>query len=415
VGEFSILSLKPWKQRRKFQLERLFFILYTSLLGLIYILATPFLYWASRRKIKYRDSLPARFFLKANPPLKPNGVWFHSCSFGEARAIYPIAKQLPNELLRLTTTTQTGYKAISKLSKQSRYLPFEPLLFRWIRPQKVLVVLEAEFWYLLFALSKNLGAKTMLINARMSDRSFPKYRRMAFLYRRIFKHIDEVYAQTELDRERLMELGAKNIQVIGNIKLADIPKKSRELSKPKVLLVCGASTHEGEEELILNAFVELKQLEPTARLVLVPRHPERFQTVSKMVERLAQLEHYSWHEYSENEAFNSDIVVANVLGELINIYAISDIVILGGAFAPLGGHNASEPAQFGCKIISGVHYFNQRDIFATIEGITIVESEALSATLKRHKSLQPSKIINRTDINPIVKSILKELENGKSV
>jgi len=377
--------------------------------SIVYTISLPYIFYLSKRKSKYKESIPARFFLKNNKPLKPNGVWFHVCSFGEARAIYPIIEKLPKEILRTTTTTTTGYDALSSKIEQSRYLPFETLLFSWIRPQKVLIVMEAEFWYLLFALAKKRGAKTMLINARMSDRSFPKYKRVSLLYKMIFSYIDEVYAQTQIDKERLKKLGAKNITVIGNIKLANIPSITKKLSKPKALLVCGASTHEGEEELILDAFVKLKRSEPNSKLVIVPRHPERFKKVSSMVEELAKFHHYSWHNYSDNEAFNSDIVVADILGELVNIYAISDIVILGGAFEPIGGHNAAEASQFGCKIISGECYFNQRDIFAMIEGIAIVKKESLAKTLIEHKKLKNTKIINRTNIQPILKSIEKEL------
>ena len=391
-------------------MDRAFFILYAVVMAIAYLLSLPFLLFFSKQQIKYKISIPARFFLKNNRPLSPNGIWFHVCSFGEARAIYPLLDALPKEALRLTTTTQTGHEAIFlKSEKESRYLPFEPLLFLWLKPQKVLLVMEAEFWYLLFALAQRRGAKTLLINARMSDRSFPKYKQVAWLYRQIFKYVDEVYAQSQIDKERLAFLGAKNITVIGNIKLANIAKTSRELTKPKVLLVCGASTHEGEEKLILDAFVKLKKEEPTARLILVPRHPERFKKVSDLVEACARDNHYSWHNYSQNEALNSDIIVADVLGELVNIYAVSDVVILGGAFAKVGGHNAGEAAQFGCKIISGEHYFNQRDIFSMIEGIAIVSESNLSRRLQQHAQLIPTRIIQRTDINPILESIKREL------
>ena len=391
-------------------MDKIFFILYSIIITIVYAIALPFLFWFSKRRSKYKISIPARFFLKNNSPLKSDGIWFHSCSFGEARAIYPIVEKLPQDLLRLTTTTQTGYEAISKKqSEQSRYLPFEPLLFSWIKPQKVLVVMEAEFWYLLFVLAQKRGAKTLLVNARMSDRSFHKYQRMSWFYRLIFAHIDEVYAQSQLDRERLELLGAKNIQVIGNVKLADIPVVTKQLSKPRAMLVCAGSTHEGEEQLILEAFSKLKEEETSAKLVIVPRHPERFEKVSLMVKEFAREYHYSWHNYSDNEAFNSDIVVADVLGELINIYAISDIVILGGAFTPVGGHNAAEAAQFGCKIISGEHYFNQRDIFSMIEGIAIVTESNLAKRLQQHGQLIPTKIIQRTDIEPILESIKREI------
>jgi len=391
-------------------MDRVFFILYAIVTTMAYLISLPFLLFFSKRQVKYKISIPSRFFLRNNKPFTPNGIWFHVCSFGEARAIYPLLDALPQEDLRLTTTTQTGYEAISlKAKTESRYLPFEPLLFAWLKPQKVLLVMEAEFWYLLFALAKKRGAKTLLINARMSDRSFHKYERMRWLYKKIFVQIDEVYAQSSLDKERLERLGAKNVKVIGNIKLANIPKATRALNKPKVLLVCGASTHEGEEKLILDAFVKLKEEHPMARLILAPRHPERFEKVSKMVELCAKAQHYTWHNYSQNEALNSDIIVADILGELVNIYAISDVVILGGAFAKVGGHNAAEAAQFGCKIISGEHYFNQRDIFSMIQGIAVVTESNLSRRLQQHAQLMPTKIIERTDINPILESIKREL------
>jgi len=391
-------------------LKKFFFIFYSIFISLIYAISIPFLIYLSKKKKKYKISIPARFFLKNNPPFTPNGVWFHTCSFGEARGIYPILDKLPTDRLRLSTTTQTGYEAIKeKQPKESRYLPFEPLLFYWLKPQKVLVVMEAEFWYLLFALAKKRGAKTLLINARMSDRSFHKYKRVSWFYKMIFSYIDEVYAQSNIDKERLEMLGAKNIQVIGNIKLANIPKSTKKLSKPKALLICGASTHQGEEELILNAFAELKKENPRIKLTIAPRHPERFDKVANIIKKVALENGYSWHRYSQSEAFNSDIVLVDILGELVNIYAISDIVILGGAFEPHGGHNAVEVAQFGCKIISGIHYFNQRDIFNTIEGIKIVEKEELTETLKNYKELKPSKIIYKTDIEPIIESIKREL------
>ena len=265
--------------------------------------------------------------------------------------------------------------------------------------------MEAEFWYLLFALAQSRGAKTLLINARMSDRSYPKYQKIGWLYKEIFKYIDEVYAQTPKDKERLESLGAKNVTVTGNIKLAHLPAVTKELLKHSGLVVCGASTHEGEEALILNAFGALKKEHPEAVLLLVPRHPERFDKVAHMVERFAKEHHCTTQRYSQNEVLESDIVLVDRLGELVNIYAISDIVILGGAFQPIGGHNAAEAAQFGCKIISGEHYFNQRDIFDAIEGIAVVDASNLSKRLLQHGVLKPTVIKNRSDITPIVESI----------
>ena len=385
-------------------MEKFFFFLYSALSFILYVLALPLL-WLFSFKKKYQISIPARFFLKRNPPLIPEGIWFHSCSFGEANAVRPIVEALPKESLRMSTTTQTGFDVISSYTEQSRYLPFESLLFAWIKPQRALVVMEAEFWYLLFALSKIRGAKTLLINARMSDRSFPKYYKVRWFYMRIFKYIDEVYAQTAKDKERLELLGAKNVTVTGNIKLSILPEVTKVLQKPDGLIVCGASTHENEEALILDAYLKLKAQDADAKLVLAPRHPERFEKVADLIASVAKKNGLKWHRYSQDERFESDVVLIDRLGELVNIYKISDIVILGGAFEPIGGHNAAEAAQFGCKIISGKHYFNQRDIFGAIEGIAIVEVTNLSRRLLQHSLLKPAVIKQRSDITPILKSI----------
>ena len=389
-------------------MEKLFFFLYSFVTFFIYILALPFLVLFSF-KTKYKNSIPARFFLWNNKPLESNGIWFHSCSFGEAKAIKPLVDALPQESLRMSTTTQTGFVAIGEYTIQSRYLPFESLLFTWLKPQKALVVMEAEFWYLLFALAKSRGAKTLLINARMSDKSFPKYEKIGWLYRQIFKHIDEVYAQTVLDKERLESLGAKNVVVTGNIKLSKLPSPSKKLEKPSGFLLCGASTHEGEEALILDAFLALRKEQKSAKLILVPRHPERFSKVEKMIDNVAREHQLSTQKYSQNERMEADIILVDVLGELVNVYAISDLVILGGAFESIGGHNAAEAAQFGCKIISGKHYFNQKDIFEAVEGIAVVEASNLSRRVLQHGLLKPTKIKSKTDITPIVESLKKEL------
>ncbi|RUM70938.1 MAG: 3-deoxy-D-manno-octulosonic acid transferase [Sulfurovum sp.] len=385
-------------------MNSLFFYCYSFFSIIIYVLAFPFLLFFSF-KPKYKASIPARFFLWKNPSFKPEGIWFHSCSFGEAKAIKPLVDALPKEVLRMSTTTQTGYDAICAYTEQSRYLPFEPLLFGWMKPQKALVVMEAEFWYLLFALAQKRGAKTLLINARMSSRSFPKYQRMAWLYRHIFKHIDEVYAQTELDKERLMSLGAQNVLVTGNIKLSTLPKISQTLQKPDALVVCAASTHDKEEALILDAFAALKKENSSAKLLIVPRHPERFDKVASLIEIFAKQQKLSWHSYAKNQSLEDDIVLVDVLGALVTLYSISDIVILGGAFEPIGGHNAAEAAQFGCKIISGKYYFNQVDIFEAVEGIAIVEASGLLETLLHHALLSPSQLTHKSDIAPIIKSL----------
>jgi 3-deoxy-D-manno-octulosonic-acid transferase len=273
--------------------------------------------------------------------------------------------------------------------------------------------MEAEFWYLLFALAKRRGAKTLLINARMSDRSFPRYQKMGWLYRQIFRYIDEIYAQTQLDKERLEALGAKHVVVTGNIKLAVLPQATHNITKPEGVIVCAASTHPGEESLILDAFGVFKKEHPDAKLILVPRHPERFGKVAAQVEAFADVHTYRWHRYALRADVESDITLVDTLGELVNIYAISDIVILGGSFVPIGGHNAAEAAQFGCRIISGPHYFNQRDIYEAIDGIVVAEGSNLASKLLQYKMIMPAKRKFESDLGPILRSIEAVLPSGK--
>ena len=386
----------------------MFAFFYTLALSLLYVAAIPFLVPAVLRG-KYRQAVPARFFLWHNPPLPEGGIWFHVCSLGEARALHSLVKRFDPSEVRMTATTQTGFDAVSRMAPgRSGYLPFEPLIPFWSRAHKVLVVMEAELWYLLFRVAKKKGAKTILVNARISDRSWPRYRRFGWLYRRIFKAVDLVYAQTETDRQRLEALGAANVRVTGNIKFADIPSPSRKLARAEGLLVCAGSTHEGEEGIVMEAFRKLKKVRPQARLAIVPRHPERFSKVARMAESFARLQGWSFSRFSECETLESDLVLVDMMGELVNCYAVSDVVVLGGAFEAAGGHNAAEAAQFGIPVVSGPNYFNQKELFAGIEGITIVSGDELGDVLQYPNLLPGTRIMAERD--PL-KEIEKEIRN----
>ncbi|MEA2027712.1 MAG: 3-deoxy-D-manno-octulosonic acid transferase, partial [Campylobacterota bacterium] len=196
------------------------------------------------------------------------------------------------------------------------------------------------------------------------------------------------------------------ITVTGNIKLYKLPRITKTISKPNGVIVCGASTHPKEESLILEAFKALKAQEQKVKLIVVPRHPERFNEVVNLAQTFASQNSMSFTQYSIDSSLQSDIVVVDMLGELINLYTISDIVIAAGSFEPnIGGHNVAEAAQFGCKIISGKEYFNQRDIYRSIENIKVVEKSELKDTLLNHHTLKLSKIIAQTDIKPIIECI----------
>jgi len=376
----------------------LFSIFYYILLFVIYILAIPYLIFKSKNP-KYKQAIPSKFFLRNNPSFKENGIWFHSCSMGETKAIKPLIDYYKDEA-RVSVITNTGFEEASKLSSNVRYLPFEIFLPFWINKQKVLVVMEAELWFMLFLFAKRKGAKTFLINARISDKSYNSYKSFSFFYKRIFKNIDKVFAQSEIDKNRLEQLGASNVEVIGNIKLAQEPKVNNIFTKNKGVLITAASTHENEEKLILNAY-NRKQ----GQLVIVPRHPERFESVDLLIKEYLKDKSLTYHKYSKQEDFKSDIVLVDKMGILNDIFAISEVVILGGAFEKIGGHNPIEPAFFKCKLISGKNIFNQKPLFECIKNYYLIEDNELSEYLNNIKNLKKTALVKAGSIDPIIKEI----------
>ncbi len=376
----------------------LFSIFYYLLLSFIYILAIPYLIFKSRNS-KYRQAIPAKFFLKDSDSFKENGIWFHSCSMGETKAIKPLIENYLKDA-NISVITNTGFEEAKKISPNVRYLPFEIFLPFWVNKQKVLVVMEAELWYLLFLFAKKKGAKTLLINARISDKSYKSYKRFSFFYKRIFQNIDKVFAQSEVDKYRIEELGASNVEVIGNIKLAQLPKVNVKLEKPKQVVITAASTHENEEKLVLNAYKKEQ-----GKLIIVPRHPERFQKVDLQILEFIKDKDISYHKYSTKNHFDSDIILVDKMGILNDIYAISDVVILGGAFEKIGGHNPIEPAFFNCKIISGKNIFNQKSLFDCIKNYYLIENDELGEYLNNIKNLEKPILTKAGSIEPIIKEI----------
>jgi len=371
------------------------------------VLALPFLFYYSRKE-KYKDAIPSRFFLKNNPPLKPNSIWFHGASLGEIASLKPIIEHFKNDFnIEITTITNTGFNQAKKLVKNPRFLPFEIFAPFWVKRQKLFVILEAELWYFMILFAKLKGAKTILLNARISDRSYHKYLKVKWFYRFIFSYIDIVYTQTQKDAKRLEEIGAKNIEVLGNIKLIKMPQTTNNYQKPNILTVVGASTHEGEENLILDSFINLKG---KAKLIIVPRHPERFEDVYITMSQYVSKHNLSISRFSEDKSFNSDLILIDTMGELINIYAISDIVVLGGSFAEVGGHNPIEPAFFNTKIISGKKIFNQEELYSCVDNIKMIENNQLTQTLKSYSKLNKTNINQSVDIT----SFYKIIENTKN-
>lgn len=345
---------------------------YTILAWLLWLLSLPFVLLLSFKQ-KFRHSLKARFLLVANKPFSsPQKYLFHACSLGEVRAILPLVKQLGGVV---TTTTQTGFDEAKKAGVEVRFLPFECLLPFWLVKVEKLVVFEAELWLNLFATAKKNGAKTILLNARISQKSFTKYQTASFYYKRLFSFVDLVLAQSEADAERLQSLGAKNIEVLGNVKSAFLPSPTRVLSRNFQHIVLIASSHKNEENRILQNL----SLPPSTQLIITPRHPERFEEVARLASAYAEQNALSFTRFSQTQTLRSQVVLCDKMGELINLYAIADIVLMCGSFEDnIGGHNPIEAAQFNCAILSGRHFFNQLPLYACVDGIEICGYEELT-------------------------------------
>lgn len=266
----------------------------------------------------------------------------------------------------------------------------------WASSAKVLVVMEAELWLLLFVSAKLKGAKTALINARISERSYPKYKRFAFFYKTLFCFVDRVFAQSEVDKTRLESLGAKNVKVFGNIKQFVGNYDISEIQSDERKNFVAASTHEGEEVVVLESF-NAAGLLGKERLIVVPRHPERFESVATYLVGVALENSLTFSRFSEDRSMLADIVLVDKMGELINVYAKAYLVVLGGAFANVGGHNPLEPAYFGVKLISGTHIFNQQASFEKVKNSYFCVSSELSSLLASHEKLLKSEVFGLGD------------------
>lgn len=354
-------------------------------------------------KKKYRTSIPARFFLFKNPKFDVSRVHFHACSFGEVRSIAPLVSRF-KDAAAVSVVTKTGFDEAKKITQNTRFLPFEIFLPFWLKPAKITVIFEAELWLGLVFWAKFKGSRVILINARISDRSYKSYLKFGFFYRYLFKFIDKIYAQSDLDKQRLELLGAKNIVVSGNIKSAFLPNPSKIYAKPKERAIVLASTHAGEEELILREL----NLSANDKLILVPRHPERFGEAGEILAKFAAKNRLKFAKFSETKNFDAQCVLVDAMGELVNIYKFSDVVVLGGSFVPnVGGHNPIEAAQFENVVISGEFIFNQKALYSAVEGIKFAKADEISLLLRQN--LPKAKIVAKGDVSEILKDIEENL------
>ena len=357
---------------------------YSMLLAAGLILTLPYWLVQMSRHGKYRAGFAerlGRFPSRLRVDLSVPTIWVHAVSVGEVMAvsqlIAELRRRLPAYRIVVSTTTDTGQRLARKhlSSEDVFYCPMDfafairPYLRR-LRPQLV-VIAETELWPNFFRLAHAHGARVAIVNARISDRSWPGYRRFRFLLKRIFRSVDLVLAQTEEDRRRLAQLGAPEarLHTTGNLKfdvpapalppLVDSLRKALAESGATPVLVCGSTVDE-EEPLLLRAFENILASYPQAVMILAPRHPERFDEVSRLLERLGI--RFFKRSLWAGEAVAGGVLLVDTIGELAALYSLADIAFVGGSLVPRGGHNIIEPAQHGVAIMVGPHTDDFRDI-----------------------------------------------------
>lgn len=347
--------------------------LYSCALRLALPLVFVRLWWRARREPGYR--LAWRERLGFSPVSEPGALWVHAVSLGETRAaaalIDALREMRPGVRLLLTHGTATGREAGRALLRESDHqcwLPYDTPggVRRFLRRHRPLVgvLMETEVWPNLMAQAAREGVPMILANARLSERSARKGRRLAALMVPAARQLTLVLAQTRNDAQRLRAAGAPAVEVCGNLKFDVAPDPAlvargrnwrQALGRPVVMM---ASSREGEEAPLLQAWAALPA--PRPLLLLVPRHPQRFDEVATLVRAtsLTLSRRSEWANAAPAAAHEADVWLGDTLGEMPLYYAASDVALLGGSFAPLGGQNLIEAAACACPVVMGPHTFN---------------------------------------------------------
>lgn len=333
-----------------------------------------------RRGIRYRPYLRRwreRFGFVARVH-EDNLIWVHAVSVGEVRTIVRLVEYLqseyPGSRVLVTTMTPTGSSQVRQcLSDEVLhcYIPYDlpgsvrRFLDR-VQPQLAFIV-ETEFWPNIFRLCNERSIPLLLVNVRLSPRSFKGYSRFPRFTRNMLSKVAMLAVQSESDAERLRTLGAPDdvMRVTGNLKFDTLRPGDRDDHATELRQNWGksrpvwiaASTHEGEEQIALRAFRELRQKYPRLLLVLVPRHPERFARVQRLCERDG-LQLALRSEYPDTIPDNTDVLLGDTVGELHKLYAAADIAFIGGSLVRHGGHNLIEAMVVGVPTVFGPHIFN---------------------------------------------------------
>ena len=349
---------------------------------LTYVLLLPYFgYWLVRGITNRSYLIRIGERLGIGYPRLERCIWIHAVSVGEVVAAVPLIRALgrrfPDRPLLVTTVTPTGAARVASLfgdEVHHTYIPFEAphvvdRFFSATNPD-IALVLETEIWPNLYRGCGVRDIPLVLVSARISPKSVRNYRRLLPLFRETLSHGIVIAAQSEADAERFLSLGAapERTRVTGNIKFdvelpADLRVRGRELRADLFLdrpVWIAASTHEGEEEIVLAAHQALLKNRPDVLLVLVPRHPQRFPAVREMI--VKQGMSVVSRTDGESCSASTQVFLGDTMGELTLFYAASDVAFVAGSLVPIGGHNLLEPAALGLPLLSGPHVFNAQEI-----------------------------------------------------
>ncbi len=383
------------------------YLLYSALAALVLVLLSPI--WLVRilRHGKYRAGLHERLgkvAARLHHSDQRRVIWVHAVSVGEVLAvsglISELQQRLPGHRVVISTTTLTGQNLARRQFGEENvfYFPLDfgfavrPYL-RALRPEMI-VVAETEFWPNFLRLARQSSARIAVVNARVSDRSFPRYRRFRALIAPVLRNIDLFLTQGKEDRCRLVEMGAPSdrVQVSGNLKFDLKPpvetpvvtQLKSALANAGPVLVCG-STVEGEEPIVLHAFRAIREQFTQAVLILAPRHPERFGQVADLL-AAEQIPFWRRSQWDGLEKIAAGVFLLDTIGELAGTYALADVAFVGGSLVPKGGHNILEAALHGVAIVVGPHTENFRDIVALFQhadAVQVTDADSLASTFLR--------------------------------
>lgn len=409
------MNNKPPQKIEPSHLFRLLFFIYNLLLFVSAIFAVPYFFLKMLLTGKYKNSLGPKFGFVSSQLFKGMSgsprIWVHAVSVGEVTAASPVIAALrscfPDACIILSTSTETGQDMARRLVPEATAVIYYPLdipyvirkMIENIKPD-LFIATETELWPNFIRICREKNVKIVMINGRISRRSYKKYFMTRFFWRHILKAIDEIGVISEVDAVRMKSIGmpASRVCVMGNAKYDSLaakasPELKEEISRKlnisdgEFLLVAG-STHDGEEKIILSVYKELLKNRPYFKLIMIPRHVERGPAVIEMVKEAGFDDVISMKDINEGKKRAGErIIVVDVIGELFKIYSLATVVFCGGSLVPRGGQNILEPAAWGKVIFFGPYmddFLNERDILESSgAGITVKdEAELIEGILK---------------------------------